>query len=78
MEMDYGGMGVHTNYLAFEKKFVNVFRATKSKTTPLPAALNQARGIDTMYCFISSQTCYMILQTYRYHQINTVTLREDT
>jgi hypothetical protein len=40
--------------------FLNVFRATRSKTTPLPAALNQARGIDTMYFFISSQTCYMI------------------
>jgi hypothetical protein len=31
--------------------FLYVFRATRSKTTPLPAALNQARGIDTMYFY---------------------------
>ncbi len=28
--------------------FYNVFRATRYKTTSLPAALNQARGIDTL------------------------------
>jgi hypothetical protein len=28
--------------------FYNVFRATRKKTTPLPAAPNRARGIDTL------------------------------
>jgi hypothetical protein len=28
--------------------FYNVFWATRSKTTPLPAAPNRARGIDTL------------------------------
>jgi hypothetical protein len=36
--------------------FYNVFRATRYKTTSLPAALNQARRIDTLVAivFISS------------------------
>jgi hypothetical protein len=29
--------------------FYNVFRATRYKTTSLPAALNQARRIDTLF-----------------------------
>jgi hypothetical protein len=28
--------------------YYNVFQATRSKTTPLPAAPNRARGIDTL------------------------------
>jgi hypothetical protein len=31
--------------------YCNVFRVAKGKTTPLPAPLNQARGIDTMNDF---------------------------
>ncbi len=31
------------------KIFYNVFRATRYKTTSLPAALNQARRIDTLF-----------------------------
>ncbi len=39
----------YTNrHLVSKKFFYNVFRATEYKTTSLPAALNQARRIDTL------------------------------
>jgi hypothetical protein len=54
-ELDSGHPGLHFTPLPggifLTDFFNNVFRATRSKTTPLPAALNKARGIDTMYCF---------------------------
>jgi hypothetical protein len=34
--------------------FYNVFRATRYKTTSLPAALNQARRIDTLFKIVLS------------------------
>jgi hypothetical protein len=34
--------------LGLKDFFKNVFRATRSKTTPLPAAPNRARGINTL------------------------------
>ncbi len=42
--------------------FYNVFRATRSKTTPLSAALNQARRIDTyleqkVHIFLTKNLC---------------------
>ncbi len=44
------GVGeIYTLYNVLENILLYyVFRATKSRTTPLPAALNRERGIDTM------------------------------
>jgi hypothetical protein len=39
----------------------NVFRATRSKTTSLPAALNQARRIDTLDVFYLYETFKLVL-----------------
>jgi hypothetical protein len=59
------------------KLFYNVFRATRSKTTSLPAALNQARRIDTLdECYsisIFSGFAYQI-----YHMLYIVMLREES
>ncbi len=41
--------------------FYYVFRATRSKTTSLPAALNQARRIDTLDGFYLYETCGLVL-----------------
>jgi hypothetical protein len=56
----------------------NVFRAIRSKPPPCPLLLTKQGGSIQCIVFISSQTCNMILHTYRYHQIYIVTLREDT
>jgi hypothetical protein len=50
-ESDFDFFRIFMVFFALKIFIYNVFRATRSKTTPLPAALNQARGIDTMYCF---------------------------
>jgi hypothetical protein len=55
----------------------NVFRATRSKTTSLPAALNQARRIDTLDEFYSYSTRKNGLAYERYHKLYTVMLREE-
>ncbi len=39
----------------------NVFRATRYKTTSLPAALNQARRIDTLGVFLLYGACKLVL-----------------
>ncbi len=41
--------------------FYNVFRATRSETTSLPAALNQARRIDTLDVFYLYERCKLVL-----------------
>jgi hypothetical protein len=50
--------------------FYNVFRATRSKTTSLPAALNQARRIDTLdefYLYGACRTVLHIIETIVIH-----------
>ncbi len=47
--------------------FYNVFRATRYKTTSLPAALNQARRIDTLDVFYLYITCKLVLYIYGDH-----------
>jgi hypothetical protein len=41
--------------------FYNVFRATRYKTISLPAALNQARRIDTLDEFYSCIACKLVM-----------------
>ncbi len=45
----------------------NVFKATKYKTTSLPAALNQARRIDTLDVFYLYIACKLVLYIYGDH-----------
>jgi hypothetical protein len=54
-------MGLHIR-MVFENFFIyNVFRATRYKTTSLPAALNQARRIDTLDVFYLYTACKLVL-----------------
>jgi hypothetical protein len=49
--------------------YYNVFRATRSKTTSLPAAFNQARRINTLDEFYLYEACKSVL-----HFIETIVL----
>ncbi len=62
------GVTIKNNFLYMSNKvhiknkfFYNVFRATRSKTTSLPAALNQARRIDTLDVFYLYEACKLVL-----------------
>jgi hypothetical protein len=57
--------------------FIMYFGLQEAKPPPCPLLLTKQGGLIQCIVFISIQTCYMILHTYRYHQIYIVTLREN-
>ncbi len=59
------------------KFFYNVFRATRSKTTSLPAALNQARRIDTLDEFYLYGACKTVLHIIETIVIHCYVMRSD-
>jgi hypothetical protein len=57
--------------------FYYVFRATRSKTTSLPAALNQARRIDTLDEFYLYEACKTVLHIIETIVVHCYMMRSD-
>jgi hypothetical protein len=64
-------------FLGTSQFFYNVFRATRSKTTSLPAALNQARRIDTLDEFYLYGACKLVLHIVETLVIHCYVTRSD-
>ncbi len=67
----------HTLYIPLQLLFYNEFRATRSKTNSLPAALNQARRIDTLDEFYLYGACKSVLHIVETIVIHCYVTRSD-
>jgi hypothetical protein len=71
--LDYTVLSMIVHYLFF----IMYLGLQEAKPPPCPLLLTKQGGSIQCIVFISHQACYMVLHTYRYHQLYIITLRED-